>query len=117
VSESNSSSPAGSDERREPRVAPDNMRTSWGSVVDLSPSGVRLRDAGMPPFSEGVHVTLVLQSATAMLDVTCEVAWVQHGFAEFEAGLKFVELNEDDERVLRELCDAHDEVRLQNASW
>lgn len=94
------------DSRSRGRMRCNNVRTSFGPVLDFSATGVRvLSKREIKHLEEGEPLELQLLSDFDPVMVKVMVRWSRKlGFRRFEAGLEFVELTDEVRTVLGEIA-------------
>jgi len=82
----------GAQRRRHGRVRCQDLHCTFGPVLDVSASGMRVTTALKPP-KIGEMVATTLHSLDGPVELGCTVAWVRRaGLLRHELGLEFVDL-------------------------
>ena len=83
------------DRRCEERHENNALSCQIGSVVDISPSGMRLKCEGKPPIKVGQTIDIKLDSGSQRVSVQASVIWIRRrGFKSFLVGVKFVNIKD-----------------------
>lgn len=81
--------------RRAGRVFCEGLTCSWGTVLDLSATGVRVQMHLRRP-SPGQMITVQMPTPMGIVSILARAAWVKSsGFLTWEAGCEFAPMSDD----------------------
>ncbi len=81
------------DRRCDERHENNALSCQIGSVVDISPSGMRLKCEGKPPIKVGQTIDIKLDSGSQRVSVQANVVWIRRrGFKSYIIGLRFINM-------------------------
>ena len=87
--------------RRHGRIRCATLRTSFGSIEDMSASGMRIICKGWRKPKLGTIMDVDIKYPNGQLNVKCEIVWIKHlGLRKYEAAFRFHELDSDHQRQL-----------------
>ena len=90
-----------SDARRHGRVRIDSIRCSWGEVLDMSRSGMRVLTRRRGEVSAEYNQRVVIEAFDERVELPCRVAWIaKRGLFRNEIGIEFGEIPEDQTVIL-----------------
>lgn len=107
--------------RRHGRVRCATLNTKFGSIEDMSASGMRIICKGWRKPKIGTILNVDIKHSNGIADVKCQIVWVKHlGLRKYEAAFKFIDLDPEHQRELlnaaqeslRQMSIAQDRVDL-----
>lgn len=97
-------SPRSDDNRRKHgRILLDEVTCDFGDVLDISPSGVRIKGTGFK-LSEGQAITFSVKTGEETIEVHGKVAWIRRKLLWFEAGVAFSDISPNTRRAISEIA-------------
>jgi hypothetical protein len=85
--------PQGANKRRAGRVVCDNVRTTWGHILNASATGARINARGNTIPSPGETSVLTIEGPAGPFKVTAKVVWAKkQNWGKREIGIQFVDV-------------------------
>ncbi len=82
-----------------------DLECSFGELLDISATGLRVRRGGLIPAVPGRKVKVVVGSHVGMLKITCQVMRSRRvGLFGHEVGLRFVDLTDEGHELLSRIA-------------
>lgn len=92
------------DDRRHGRLACELLKCSLGEVLDISASGMRVRQKGRVHVTKGEELPIAIQFGATKVPIKVRVAWARSsGFWSHELGVEFVDITDESRKVITQL--------------
>lgn len=92
------------DDRRHGRLACELLTSTLGEVLDISASGMRVRQSGRVHVVKGDEICITIQFGSSKIPVKVRVAWTRRsGFWSHQIGVEFIDLTDESRKVITQL--------------